>query len=428
MREKRNAYEILGTNKIAVDRKRAFDKKEEGDKTKDEIQQQNEIKKDSFIREKKDEKIKKLSIKIEIIKKKIMMPGSDTEKKKLRVDLVDLEREIELVENAYRKISDKEHRDKYNAYLEMLDKMGEAEYGNLSEIAENQQRSKSRTAYEILGISQEKCDDTRRTTERIDRDLLEARDGLIEIAKARYEENLKAKRKNAFAAQQKLDLQIGIIQEAYEKIATKRKRERYNAELKEKERQEQKEIEQKQFERIYNKRNIYDPTSIVTLEHQEITEDNEGTNLLGVTMVKENGQKIFLQQVGKIKYGDSFGLQGEVGEYEITRVVGSRVKTDKVYITGLNMSELSIDENTGKLKDEAYYQFIANEMLSEESTEQCLKYNNGYLGELIYDENNGKYFRFLDGREDLSAVMKYYEEKNKGQGSLGENEGESYEQ
>ena len=100
-----------------MDRKRAFDKKEEGDKTKDEIQQQNEIKKDSFIREKKDEKIKKLSIKIEIIKKKIMMPGSDTEKKKLRVDLVDLEREIELVENAYRKISDKEHRDKYNAYL-----------------------------------------------------------------------------------------------------------------------------------------------------------------------------------------------------------------------------------------------------------------------------------------------------------------------
>ena len=159
-----------------------------------------------------------------------------------------------------------------------------------------------------------------------------------------------------------------------------------------------------------------------------MTEDNEGTNLLGVTMVKENGQKIFLQQVGKIKYGDSFGLQGEVGEYEITRVVGSRVKTDKVYITGLDMSELSIDENTGKLKDEAYYQFIANEMLSEGSTEQCLKYNNGYLGEIIYDENNGKYFRFLDGREDLSAVMKYYEEKNKGQGSLGENEGESYEQ
>ena len=50
-------------------------------------------------------------------------------------------------------------RDRYNAYLEMLDKMEETEYGNLSEIAENQQRSKSRTAYEILGISQEKCDE-----------------------------------------------------------------------------------------------------------------------------------------------------------------------------------------------------------------------------------------------------------------------------
>ena len=57
-----------------------------------------------------------------------------------------------------------------------------------------------------------------------------------------------------------------------------------------------------------------------------------------------------------------------------------------------------------------------------------LSSDHKYLGEIIYDENNGKYFRFLDGREDLSAVMKYYEEKNKGQGSLGENEGESYEQ
>ena len=428
MIEKRNAYEIVGTNKIAVDRIKAFDRDEELDKAKDEIQKQNELRKDSFIREKKERKIAELSRRIEITQKKILSSGNVKEKTKMQVDVAKWKYERDhLVEEAYRKIADKEARDKYNAYLEMLDKMGEFEYGNLSEIEETQQRNKPRTSYEILGISQEKCDETRRTTESIDRDLLKARDGLIEIAKARYEENLKAKRKNAFAAQQKLDLQIGIIQEAYENVATKEKRERYNEELKEKERQEQKEIEQKQSERIYNKRNMYDPTSIRKLQYKDMTKDNGETNLLGVTMVKENGQKLLLQQVGKIEYEDSFGLQGEVGEYEITRVVGSRVKTDKVYITGLDMSDLSIEENTGNLKDEAYYQFIANEMLSEESTEQCLKYNNGYLGEILYDENNGKYFRFLDGREELSAVMKYYEEKNKGQESLGENEGVAYE-
>ena len=116
------------------------------------------------------------------------------------------------------------------------------------------------------------------------------------------------KGKNPFAAQQKRDLQIGIIQEAYEKVATKVQREKYNAQLKELERQELGEMEQKQFERIYNKRNIYDPTSIVTLKHDDMRKDNEKTNLFGVTMIKENGQKMSLQQVGNLKYTDSFGL------------------------------------------------------------------------------------------------------------------------
>ena len=410
MIEKRNAYEILGTNKIAVDR----------------IKEESE--KDMFIHEKARGKINKLSSIKEMTEERKELSGSVTEKIEMQRKLRNLQKEIELVKKAFQKIADRERRDRYNAYLEMLDKTRENEYRIIEEDRLTQNQAiKHRTAYEILETSQKECDDTRKTTENINKELVKARDGLIEIAKANYEESIKGKGKNLFAAQQKRDLEIGIVQEAYEKIATRRKREIYNEELKEKEEQEQKEIEQKQSERIYNKRKMYDPTSIRKLQYKDMTKDNRETNLLGVTMVKENGQKLLLQQVGKIEYEDSFGLQGEVGEYEITRVVGSRVKTDKVYITGLDMSDLSIEENTGNLKDEAYYQFITNEMLSEESTEQCLKYNNGYLGEILYDENNGKYFRFLDGREELSAVMKYYEEKNKGQESLGENEGVAYE-
>ena len=43
-----------------------------------------------------------------------------------------------------------------------------------------------------------------------------------------------------------------------------------------------------------------------------------------------------------------------------------------------------------------------------------VQYNNGYLGEPLKD-NNGNYFIYLDGREELSAVMKFYEERNKEQ-------------
>lgn len=400
MSEEKNAYEIVGTNKIVID------------------MMKDEFEKDRFIREKKKRKIDELSRKIEITQIKIKMSKSYVEKQEMQRKISGLEEEKTIVEKEYIKISDEEHRDKYNAYLEMLDKMGGFQYGT---IKATQQPSNSKTAYQILGTSQEECGDTRKPIESIDRDLLKRRDGLIELARARCAKNIRMKRKNLFSAQQKLDSQIGILQEAYEKVATKERRESYNAKLEEIE-------SQKRLERIYNKRNIYNPRSIVALKYKDMTKKNEKNNLLRITMLRDNEQKIFLQQVGKIKYKDSFGLQGEVGEYKITRLVGSRVKIDKIYITGLNISDLGIDKNTGKLKNEKYYQFIVNEMLSEESIEQCLKYNNGYLGEPLYDKENGKYFRFLAGREDLSAVMKYYEEKNKGQGSLGENEGESYEQ
>ena len=201
MREKRNAYEIVGTNKIAVDRIKAQDNTEMNDKMKD-----------KFIREKKESKMKELSRKIEITNIKIEMSESDTERQNMQAKSRALEYEKKLVERAYQKISDKEHRDKYNAYLEMLDKAGEFGYGIIGETRESQnQEARPKTAYEILGILQEKCDDSRKSTESIDRDLLMARDGLIEIAKARYEENVKAKIKNPFAAKQKLDLQIGSL-------------------------------------------------------------------------------------------------------------------------------------------------------------------------------------------------------------------------
>ena len=99
MTEKRNAYEIVGTNKIAIDiMKDAFEK-------------------DRFIREKKERKIDELSRKIEITQMKIKMSKSDVEKQEMQRKISVLEEEKTIVEKEYKKISDEEHREKYNAYL-----------------------------------------------------------------------------------------------------------------------------------------------------------------------------------------------------------------------------------------------------------------------------------------------------------------------
>ena len=419
MEDKRNAYEIVGTNKIAIDR------------IKDEQE------KNRFIREKAMETIKRISRKKEIGEQKLNTTSSITEKILLDRELEKLEEEIEDVQKAYERIFDKEHREKYNAFLVIVHKSKKTKlYRNPSKSQENEEknfldeipdeilekiknkirknRPKKETAYEILKISKGRCDDRTRKSENIDNLLLQQKEGLIELAKVEYEKKVNVDKKNEFAAKQKLKLEIRTLEGAYREIATKEKRAIYNQKLAEIERKEQKAIEDEISKMKYDRSGNYEPSSIVALEYQDFTKDNNKSKLLSAIISRENGQEMLIQKVGRIGYEDSFGVKDEIGEYEITRIIKGEEKANKVYIAGLNISELFVDEITGAFQNEAYYKFIANEMLSEEAIRECSKYNNGYLGEPLKD-NNGNYFRYLDGREELSAVMKFYEERNKEQ-------------
>ena len=73
MREKRNAYEMVGTNKIVVDRIKVQNNAEMNDKMKD-----------KFIHEKKEGKMKELSRKIEITNIKIEMSENDAERQSMQ--------------------------------------------------------------------------------------------------------------------------------------------------------------------------------------------------------------------------------------------------------------------------------------------------------------------------------------------------------
>lgn len=416
MEEKRNAYEIVGTNKVAIDRIKE------------------EIEKDGFIKEKALETIKRISRKIEIEKQKLEATSSISEKILINREIEKSEEEIEDVQKAYEKIYDREHRGKYNAFLEIADKSKETRiYNNANKNQEKgrqtladevpdevleeiknrieKNRPKKENSYEILKTSQEKCDDKTRKSENIDDFLSRRKEGLIELAKAEYEKKVNVDKKNEFGASQKLKLEIRTIEGAYREIATKAKREIYNRKLADIERKEQEAIKEEILRIKYDRSEKYEPSSIVTLKYQDFTKDNDKSKLPGVIISRENGQEMLVQQVGRIGYEESFGVKDEIGEYEITRIIEGEEKTDKVYIPGLNISELFVDEKTGAFLNEAYYKFIANEMLSEEAIRECSKYNNGYLGESLKD-NNGNYFRYLDGREELSAVMKLYEGRN----------------
>ena len=228
MEEKRNAYEIVGTNRVAIDR------------IKDELE------KDGFIKEKAMETIKRISRKIEIEKQKLEATSNISEKILINREIEKSEEEIEDVQKAYEKIYDREHRGKYNAFLDIVDKSKETMlYRNLSKSQENEEknlldevpdeileeiknrirrnRPKKKNAYEILKISKGRCDDRTRKSENIDNLLLQQKEGLIELAKVEYEKKVNVDKKNEFAAEQKLKLDMRIIEGAYREIATKAK-------------------------------------------------------------------------------------------------------------------------------------------------------------------------------------------------------------
>ena len=124
MEDKRNAYEIVGTNKVAIDR------------IKDELE------KDDFIKEKALETIKRISRKIEIEKQKLEATSSLSEKILINRKIEKAEKEIEDIQKAYEKIYDKEHRGKYNAFLDIVDKSkGTMRYRNSSKSQENEEKN-----------------------------------------------------------------------------------------------------------------------------------------------------------------------------------------------------------------------------------------------------------------------------------------------
>ena len=100
MEEKRNAYEIVGTNKIAIERIK-------------EEQEQNR-----FIKEKAVGTIRRLSIHIEIAKQQLENTQSFREKLALQRKKIELEKKISIVEDSYRKIATKQDREIYTEELE----------------------------------------------------------------------------------------------------------------------------------------------------------------------------------------------------------------------------------------------------------------------------------------------------------------------
>ena len=411
MEDKRNAYEIIGTNRDYI------------------IRIHGEANKDKFILEKKNDTMRKLKNEYNLLIEQLNQTKDEKTKLDLQKRIYKLKNErIPLVESAYLEICDQATRQVYDDQLNLTIRIEGTKARVDRKITEN--------PYEILLTSREICDDAKGDTRSIDRKLFRRKNALIKES----EDKIKALQKDldslegrkdaeSYRKKSGIDGKIAMLEEeiervknAYNKVATKELRKAYDTELDKLERQANERIRQSELRRNYKILQPNNPkimrlanstsvrlikyTSFEISEKERIKQEKDKKRKLSVTLVREDGTPVTVERIGELTYQNAFNQVARIDAYRITRTVDGEKKWDVRY-TNLNMVDLSRNPKTGELQNEEYHDFVANVFLSEDSIEGT-GYNDGYLGQALKDKD-GNYFHDLRNIDELSAVMKFNE-------------------
>ena len=432
MEEKRNAYEIVGTNRDYI------------------IRIHGEADKDKFILEKKNDTIRRLKNEYSLLAEKSNQTKDEKTRLELQKRISKLKNEeIPLVESAYLEICDQARREVYDDKLNLAIKIEDPKARVDRKITEN--------PYEILWMSRKLCDDEKGDTRSIDRNLLKMKNALIKESKDKIKELQKELdsldgKKDAESYRKKagidgkiamLEGEIERVESAYAKVATKELRKAYDTELDKLERQANERIRQSELRRKYKILKSNNPkimrlanstsvrlikyTSFDISEKEKIKQEKDKKRKLSVTLVRKDGTPVTVERIGELTYQNAFNQIAGIDAYRITRTVDGEKKWDVRY-TNLNMVDLSRNPKTGELQNEEYHDFVANAFLSEDSIEGT-GYNDGYLGQALMDKD-GNYFQEFRNIEELVAVMKFNErmKENTKKGKTPESiEGDLYE-
>ena len=423
MENKRNAYEIIGTNRDYI------------------IRIQGEANKDKFILEKKNDTIRRVKNEYNLLTEQLNQTKDEKTKldlQKRRTKLKD--KVIPLIERAYLEICDQESRQVYDDQLNLTIRIEGTKARVNRKITEN--------AYEILGMSKTTCDDKSSNSRTIDGNLFRMKNALIkqsedEIRELQEELDSLEDKNDPESYRRKsgidgdiasLEKEIERVENAYNKVATREARKAYDLELNQIEEQANERIRQSELRKKYKISQYYNPSSIQQVgyksleitEKERIKQEKEKKRNLSVVLVREDGTEVTVERIGMLGYKTSDIGTGMLDAYRITRTVDGEKKWDVRY-TNLNMIDLSRNPKTGELQDKDYYDFVANVFLSEDSIEGT-GYNAGYLGQALKDKD-GNYFHDLRDIDELSAVMKFDELKKENEKKEKESrKGEEHEQ
>lgn len=295
----------------------------------------------------------------------------------------ELNEEIKQIKSAYNELINNLQVDTISELTTKCDKF-EILYNKINGIPEN--------AYSILGIARDICEERENegTAIELDEAIKKRMEGLLKLADNTEMMNFKEKQKNELRKKQ--------IQDAYESIKNSEKRKEYNKKL---------DVQKKKREESFL-RNKYQAKTYERFNGQIGYKECE--NISEHKYYNQNDEQIKLTQTAIIAYKD-FQVVNKLDEYEFARAINGKECKDKIYIN-LSIFDLSLDKNSKKpAVNPEYYNYVINELLSEENIEIAEKYNYGYMGKIIQN-SEGKYQRVLDVRE-ATIIKELSKRRNK---------------
>ncbi len=366
MDKKKNCYEILGLKSEIINW--ILHQKDNGVF---ELATREEEQKDKIIKQSYDFKMK-------VLEQGIKM-NTGTEKIK------EIQKNMQELTTAYETIKSQPLRNIYNEELERIERKKERPL-----IDE--------TAYDFFNISEKSLN--MYSVNRVNSLIKSSYNRIME----RYNQALQDK-SIGFRQRKKVEYRIAKAKQYYNLIDTPEKRKEYEKDLNEKE-QEANEKYRKELIKIkYSKKNYYNKDLINTnREGKEKVVRIEAKRTPYISLENEGSifeRNIFIRKTAEIIFENCTGvLESDIGEYEVIKTINGEEKRDIIY-TDLLLSDLEIDEKTGKPVNPQYYDCVVNKLLSEDMIEGS-KYNDGYIG-LIEKKENGEYNTTL-GKEGLNPM------------------------
>lgn len=311
-------------------------------------------------------------------KMKILQYGIDNNKSPYKIE--EIKENMEKLTTAYETIKSGPLREIYNEELEKIKRKKERPL-----IDE--------TAYDFFGISEKN----------IKMYPVNKSNSLVESAYNKIIEKCNKALQNEetdFRQRQKIEYILKKSESYYNLINTPEKRKIYEEILDRKEKEINEKARREYIKVKYSKKNYYNKDLIKTTQSGEKMVARKEIKRAPYVLLEDESNTFIKKKAEIIFKNCTGGLESNINEYEVIKTIKGQEKRDIIY-TNLLLSELGIDNETGKPVNPKYYDCVVNKLLTEDMIEGS-KYNGGYIG-LIEKKENGEYHTTL-GKEELDPT------------------------